>query len=445
MIAYVKYALWDAILVFAAAMSLNYIALDCFYVSPALQYGPVPALVALVCTLALFLIAKNRGTARIGSIVYAAVIVVVWVVSGVLTPGGQIFEDDESNYLIFTMVTTLVPTVCFLVSRKRAGAAVLFIGGVFIIAITELLYARFELAWTIVFLVAVLALVIFKNYQQCLANATTVRKATMLPGFCVALAAVVLAVGVGVGVWYGIIAPMDPGAVQIKLVTEYRSLETKQVIGTSNIFQEPNTDMTSNNTNDSVRTTDDIQEGEDGVKWPATGKEEEPDDQDLQNTFLGINIDSLQDAFDFQQNPSVRPLMISILLLIVLAIVAYFVGRRAWRKRRLEKLRAQGAAAEYEGLFLFLIERFKRLGITVPKGQTVLEFGHHADNAVGVFNHEAGVAFSDLTADYSALVYGKRELDERSLKNIESYYLAFYKAAREYLGSVKYFFKSFRL
>ncbi len=442
---YIKTVACEFILVLLASIAMSYLILNGFYVDDALQHGPVPAIASAVCALALFAVARNGKTARIGGITYAACLLLVWIVAGVMTPDGQIFVDNESNYFIFAMSVTLVPTICFLLTRGRAGAAILFIAGVFILAVIQLLYARFELLWTFVFVAACLALIIFKNYQLSLRTATTVRSASMLPGLCVAVAAVAFAVGLGSGIWFGVIAPLNPDAVQIKLVTEYRSLETKQVIGTSNIFQEPNTDLTSKETNDGSRTTDDIKEGSNGVRWAATGKEDDPDDQEDQNTFLGIDIDSLQQDFNFQTNPAYRTIALAFLLVIVLLILAYFLGRRWWRKHRLEKLRALGPEEQFQKLFLFLLVRFKRLGIPVPAGQTMIEFGASADTAVEAFNTAAGVKLSELAGSYSALVYGKGTLSEDAIDHIEAYYNAFYKAAREYLGNVKYFFKSFRL
>lgn len=445
MSAYLKSAVWDLVLVAVVSAALSYIALTGFYVDPGLQYGPLPAVVAAVCCIALTLVARNRRTALIGGIVYGACLLVAWVVCGALTPGGQVFVDNESNYLIFSMVTTLVPTLCFLVTRKRVGAALLFVFGAFLCALIQLLYERSEVLWVVVFLLGALSLIIFKNYQQSLRTATTVRSASMLPGFCVALVAGVLVCGLGAGIWYGIIAPQDPQAVQIKLITEYRALETRQVVGTSNVFQTPNLDITSKQTNSSTRTTDDIKENVNGTGWPATGKEKEPDDQSAQNTFMGINVDSLQQALDFQQNPSVLPILLGIILLVAVLVAAYFVGRRLWRTRRLNKMRDLGAAGEFESLFLFLLSRFERLGLKVPKGQTVIDFGAATAVNMDAYDRAAGVSFADLTREYSSVAYGNREPSEESIGRIERFYGSFWKACRSQLGSIRYFFKSFRL
>lgn len=442
---YMKTILCELVLVLLVSISMSYVLLNGFYVDAGLQHGPIPAIAAALCVFALFAVARNGKTARIGGLAYAACLLVVWIAAGAMTPGGEIFVDNESNCFIFAMSITLAPTLCFLISRNRAGAAILFIAGALIFAVIQLLYARYELLWTFVFVGFSLALIIFKNYQLSLRTATTVRSAGMLPGLCVAVAAVALAVGVGAGVWFGVIAPLNPDATQIKLITEYRSLETKQVIGTSNIFQEPNTDLSSKKTNDGSRTTDDIKEGSNGTRWAATGKEDEPDDQDEQNTFTGIDIDSLQQTFNFQQNPAFMTIALSLLIALVLLILAYFLGRRWWRKHRLEKMRALGPEEQFQQLFLFLLVRFKRLGIPVPAGQTLLEFGASADTVVEPFNTQSGVKLSELAANYSAVVYGKGTLQEGAVEDIEAYYTSFYKAARDYLGNVKYFFKSFRL
>lgn len=442
---YLKHAVWDFALVAVAALSLTYTVLNGFYVSPALQYSVVPAVVCIVCLAALFFVAQSKRTVLPGGVAYGAALVVAWVVCAVLTPDGAIFVDSESNYLIFSMAATITPTICFLLSRSRLGTALLFIAGAFVIGLVQLFYERFEIVWTVLFVLAALSLVVYKYYEQSVRTAMGVDKVSFAPGFATAVAATAAAVLLGVGVWFAIIAPLNPGAADIKLVTEYRALETVQVRGTSDEFQTPNLDMTSDVTNDDVRTTDDIKEDVNGTPWPATGEsEDDPEEQQDNNSILGMNLDSIQDAFDLQSNPQNWPLIV-ILLAVVALIALYFVLRRVWRERRLAKFKELGADKEYERVFLFLLDRFRRLGVTVPPGQTMLEFGTSSAAAMRLYNAESGVAFKDLAAGYSDMAYGMRPASSEDVSKIEAFYRSFWKACRKQLGSVKYFFKSFHL
>ena len=442
---YLKSALWEFILVFVAALSLCYTLLNGFYIDPALQYSPIPAVVVAVCLLALFFIGSNKRFMLPGGIIYAVVMVIAWIAGAASTGAEAILVDNEANYLIFVMVATLTATGCYLLSRGRTSAVILFIVSAFLIGLIQMFYGRFELVWTILLVLSTLALIIYKNYQMVLHDAQSVQKLSFVPGFAVAVCATVVAVGVGIGLWFGVIAPLNPGAVEIKLITEYRALETVEVRGTSDEYQIPNLDMTSDQTNDDARTTDDIKEAMDGERIPATGDaDSDPNDGDSQGSFMGLNLDSLQDAFDMQSHPNNWPLLL-IFLLPILAIIAYFVLRRSWRVHRLNQMRALGPDGEFEQVFLFLIERFRRVGIRVPEGQTMLEFGVSSAGAMHWYNEESKENFADLCASYTTMAYGTRPVTDGDVSAIETFYTSFWKAARKQLGNVKYFFKSFRL
>ena len=442
---YLKSALWDLVLVFLAAMSLCYMLLNGFYVDPALQYSPLPAVIVAVCLLALFFIGSNKRYMVPGGIVFAVVVVVAWLASGALTPTDVLLVDNETNYLIFTMVCTLVPIGCYLLSRSRASALVLFAIGAFLMALMQMFYGRFELVWAIIMVVSMLALVIYKNYQSVLRSATSVEKISFVPGFAVAVCATVVAVGIGLGLWFGVISQLNPGAVEIKLITEYRALETIEVRGLSDEYQIPNLDTTSDQTGNESRTTDDIKESLDGEHVPATGDAtSDPDDGQSEGLFMGLNLESIQDAFDMQSHPQNWPLLL-ILIIPIALIVAYFVLRRAWRTRRLNQMRALGPEGEFEQLFLYLIGKFERVGVRVPEGQTMLEFGTSSEAAMYYYNKQSGIEFKDLATSYATMVYGVTPVSDEDVSKMESFYTGFWKAARKQLGNVKYFFTSFRL
>ncbi len=442
--AFLASALGDFILVAAISLALSYTLLNGFYIAESLQYGPAPALAALLCLVALFAVSVNRRVVLVGGAAYAVALVVAWGASAALTPAGTLFIDYEENYLIFAMVVTLVPTLCFLASRSQVGTAVLFIVGAFLTGFIQLFYERFELAWTVVFVVAALALVIYKNYLKSMRSATAMDRPSFAPGFAVALVTTAIASCLGLAVWFGVIAPLGPEAVDIKLITEYRALETMQVRGTSEEYQTPDLSMTSDVTNDDVRTTDDAVEDESGTRWPATGETSVENEPEQGDNFLGLNLDNITEAFNLVSNPQNWPLYL-IPLVIVALIALYFVLRRVMRTRRLASFRELGADAEYRAVFLFLIDRFRRVGLSIPAGQTVLEFGVSAANATHYYDEQAGVPFTNLTEGYSRSVYGKKPVADADVGHAEAYYRGFWKAARKQLGNFKYFIKSFRL
>ncbi len=437
---------WDFLLVAIAAISMSYVLLDGFYVDPGLQYSVFPAIIVIVCLVALYFISRSRRTMLIGGILYAVGLFVVWIISAVMTPDFAIFVDFEGNYLIYTMIIMLTATACFLATRVTLGTAGMFIVGVFLLGLIQLFYERFELLWTILFVLSTLALLIYENYQHSMRSAIAVEKPSFTSGFVVSICACVIAVGLGVGIWYGIIAPLDPQAADIKLITEYRALETVQVRGTSDLYQTPNIDMTSDVLNDGERTTDDIKEDVNGNPWPATGETEpEPEDNENNDSFMGMNLESIQDVFDLQSNPQNWPILV-LLLLIVLAIVLYFILRRVRRNRRLTKFEDLGGGdEEYEATFLFLLDRFRRVGVAIPAGQTMREFAVSSATAVRYQDEAAGVKFADLAESYSDMTYGNREVTDEDVSKIQKYYRSFWKGCRKQLGNFRYFFKSFRL
>lgn len=444
---YLKDSIWDFLLVALASIALSYTLLDSFYIDPNLQYTPLAAVVSVVLVAILFVIAFNKKSTKLGIIVYAVLCAILLAV-GAVTSGGSPLDDTESSHFFLALVLVLTPTIVFLLSRKRGLTAILFIVGVAICAWIQFFYERYELVWDLLFVFSSLALIVYKNFQLSARTATSVRSVSFPAGFGVAAGSVALCGAVAAAVWFGIIAPLNPGALQIKLVTEYKALETVQVHGTSKTYEVPNMDMTSNRTNDDERTTDDMQIKDDGRPTPANYKSSSKsnnDNNDSSGSFLGIDTDSLQQTFDFQNNTRQAVTALLLLLLIPIAIVAYFVGRRIWRNHRLKKIQQLPPSGQVQELYRFLTGRLGKVGIAVPVGATALEYARNNENSMEAYNHEAGVNFTDLTKSFVRVSYGKGEATEEEAQGFARFYKGFWKAARKQLGVFKYFLRSFRL
>ena len=447
---YIRLVAFEAILVCVCATCLTYEMLDAFYIAESLWHGPLPGVVATLFTLVLFAVAKDKRTALPGGIAVAVLCIIAIVVSFATAPDGAFLADTEENYFYFTLVAIVVPLVSFGLSRSHAGCVALFGLGAFICGWMQFFYEFHNLAVTIVFCVAALMLVIFKNYQHSARRATSVRTLSFSAGFVVACLAALASVGIACAVWVLVIAPLNPDAVEIKLIQEYRALEEVTVIGTSDVEMIPNTDLTSDVTTNESRTTDDLVESDDGRLVPATVTSETTSNEEQAGTFLGFDItspDEVFDAINYNQDTWWIFLIIAIIiaLLIIGAIVGYFVGRRVMRNKRLETLRMLSPDKQVEGIWLYLRPRFERIGFAMPAGPTLAEFAANNDESLREFREESGVAYSTVALAYETSVYGDVPLLQSQADDAAAFYKGFWKAARKKLGNVKYFFKSFRL
>lgn len=444
MASYVRQSIWDFLLVALCSIALSYLVLRGFNVDPALQSSLIPAAITAAFALLLFIVGANKRWVLFGGIAYAVIVVVGAVISAVMTQV-YLIADEEGNYLIFFLVVSLVPTAVFGMSRVRAGTAALLIIGIFTCGFVEFFWGFNDLVWTLTFLVTSLALIIYKNYQLSARTATTIRGVSFPAGFGVALGTVAVVVGLGAVVWFAIIAPLNPGVWDLKLITEERSLETIEVHGTSEEYLSPDTSLTSKKTNDQSRTTDDLQRGNEGIETPAQPLSTQNIRIEAAGTFLGIDLNSLEDVFDFQGDPTPPFYLWLLLFLIPLAIAAYFFGRRIRRNMRLDNIRKSPPAAQMTALYVFLLDRLGRVGYGLPDGATPTEYAANSRNAMTRFDDAAGVSFAELTGVYTGMAYGEEAVTQEQADDFAAYYQGFWKAARRQLGNFRYFFRSFRL
>lgn len=443
---YLGQSVWGFLIETCAGMSLAYSILSCFYVDPQIQHGPVPAIIVAACMLAMFLCAINRRIMRIGIPLYAIAIVASWICAASLSEGSA-FADVETNAMIYVMASTLSATATFLLARTRIGSAILFMAGILILAIIQFLYEGYDLAWLVIFVVASLAIVIYRNFLSSVQGADSVRSANFLAGFIVALVTSCASVGIGAAAWFGVIAPMAPDAFQIKLVTETRSLEMVLAKGTSSVYMTPDTSLTSDITNDDIRTTDDAKEDPGGTPTPANGVDTSGNTKNPNNagSFLGENIDSLEDMFDLANYDFRTYALLALAIALIAGIVMYFIFRRQNRMFKLMWMQKLGAYAEAPILYKSIMRKLKRLGIEPAPGQTLTDFAKANEEHMRYFNEASKESFREITEAYVRSVYGAAPFDANDIYKMERFYTSFWKGAFKHLGPIKYFFKSFRL
>ena len=442
---YFKMVVWEFILLTLVSTGLSYVLLQAFYAGDAVSGSFVPAVASVAMNAVLFYIASSRRIVRVGGAVFAVACVVAVVACGVASSVSPV-SDEPGNYLIVALVIVVTNLFAFFLSRRRTETVVLLILSIFCCSWIQFYYQADMVAWSMVVLFSALALVVYKNYQRSARTASSAKKISFSMGAGTAALSVALAVGVGALVWFAVIAPLNPSVFKVELITEVRAYETLQVRGTSQDYQVPNTDMTSDQLNDQSRTVDDLQISDDGIPMPAQTKDDTSKSQSAEGTFNGIDVDSLRQAFDFQSDPSGASVRVVLwILLPLLLIVGYFVGRRLWRTRRLNKYMMLPPKERIAAIYSFVLERLGRIGHALPEGMTLREYCIHNKGTFEEYEQLAGCSFATVTNSYMQAAYGKAKPSGAEVADVAKFYNSFWKFARKQLGSFKYFFKSFRL
>ena len=407
----------------------------------------------------MFVPAIRRGSPLVRAVAFLVVAAVIIIGSFALSTGETVYDDAEGNYLYFALVCILCAGGAYVLSRTLMGSMAWFVVAAFACALTQALYQPEELGLSIVAVFFALVFVVFKNFQLGRETAELTSASSSAGSLAFSFVPVIVAAGVAALLWFCVIGPLSPGTIDIKLLTDYRSLPIEEYVGTSEEHALLNYDMTSSNLVDGFYyTTNDLVEdptssitidakslleqqekqamGQGSGSNSGGGFEQAPDDDSLDGDY-----DAVSYTIDF---PTVMAI-IGVLVLIVLAIVAYFLLRRRARMKRLRSILELEPAAQVEELYRFILTRLDRIGFAQPEGMTLIEFAQTSQRPMDMITEETGVPFVTLTRTYISCVYGGYEPTESDVVPFAAYYLRFWKAARTHLGNLKYFFASFRL
>lgn len=465
---YMRSALGECILVVLAAWSVCTVAMNAFYLDgmrEALGYwGRSLLALGAVSVLAgvLYFAAWNRRRMAAGLVIYAVLVAALLFASVVLSSGENPYEDAEGNFLYLAALLAVATTACFALSRTLAGCAVWFAAAAISCSVVQAFYESGEVAMSMVAVFSSLALIVHRNFRLGLLRAESAGMPSHGRMFWASVAPVAAVAAVALLAWFAVIAPMSPDVAKVTLVTDYRQLPVDELKGTAEERPVLNYDMKTENLIDGFRyTTDDLKEDpQSDVEVDARSMLEQQLQQrvdamgavDGGSSGSGSREDFDWDAPDEEYDPiswsETFPWIavgVALAVLLVAAVTAYFVGRRVRRRRRLEHMLCLPPRAQVEAIYQFLISRMERVGLAVPDGVTLGEYARASARQMEVMDDETKVAFADVTAAYERCAYGHVEPTEDDVVPLAAYYLGFWRAARAHLGSVKYFFKSFRL
>lgn len=457
---YMRSRVGEMLLVFLSAWGIAQVAFNAFYIDEVQHTVIVPVVIAVFVLLA-YAVAWRRKTLLVGVLVcvFTAAVFVGACMSLSVNPDGAA-ADQEGNYFYFAAVIVMCAYGCFLLTRSVPGCVVWFVGIAFTCSAVQAFYRFDEYAFSIIACVAALVLVVYRNYMMGLLDAKTLGKMTRTSAFAASVVPVFACLFVALGVWFGVLMPLNPPTLNVKFFTEYLLPPVEEHKGVAE--QQPVFDfsLTTQNLSEGDRyTTDDLeisQDANDTVNAQAL-REHYQAQQSQGNTGGGtsggeqnaLNPASTDSEFDQQSYSSQFLWWIVVALLALLAIaaiVAYFLLRRKRRRERFVKMLDAPPKDQVSNIYLFVQERLSRLGFKVPAGMTLAEFARNEERRLDVFTSETGVSFTAATEAYcKCSAYGREPVTQDDVACVAAWYDNLWRAARAYLGNIRYFFKSFRL
>lgn len=431
----------DYILCLAVSAALARTVLNAFIVDDSLAGDIVLSCAVMVPTLALLFASSFSRRLLPLSIGGCVVMLVACAAIGAgMSSGASPLAESEGNCLIPLLVWVVVPIIVFLLSRRVWGLAALLLLSVVTCGVVEFLYDGHMVVPFIVVVVGVIALFVFQTYRQSIVGSRRVAQTGFGAAFAGACAVAAVSVGIAAAVFFGIIAPLNPPAAELKLFQEHYALETVEF---SSVFEDPtgeDPDETTDQTdNDDEQTNDD--------KSQQNGENDDPTDQNPAQA-AGEALTTLASAFSMQEEPEdytgisyniIRITSLIVFVLIVAAIVAAVLLKRRSRERRLAKLEGLANEQKVVSLYGFFESRLARMGFKRGQALTAGEYAVASYRGMKAFSRDTGnVSFLNVTEVFYRARYGHLEVSDEDYGRVERFYRAFFKNARRYVGWPKW-------
>ena len=447
------------VLVWLSAWAAACVCLNAFYAADAVAFGPlVAAAVTGVAAIALTWICDDRSRWVPGGIAAAVAVMVCLAACTALSTSENPLSDEAGSWLYVVAPMLACGVACPLLTRSLAGSGVWLVASGFACGAAEALYRGGDVVYVALCVLAGIALCVHANVRgagrgAAIAESTAgARAGTVLgaPLACVAAALVL---------WFAVIAPLGPPSIHITLFEEYKRLPYEFVEGVAQIDPTFDFSLTGDQLVEGLTyTTDDLVEGDDGKEIDAKSLAEQtqaPEDDaktgggNSGGSHETIDQESMEEQFDPISYSVEYPwwlLLLLIPLALIAAIVAFFVLRRRRRSQWLAHVLDDLPPGEQvKEMYLFLTSRLARIGFKVPPGMTLAEFSRNNARRMDGLRDETKVPFSECTAVYERCAYGNVEPTDEECVVLVAWCSSFWRAARAHLGSVRYFFKSFRL
>ncbi len=416
------------------------------------------ALEAGVCALLLAVLFagswSKKAVAPAAAGYIAAAAAIVFTISQAAGAGEPLFVDGQvndtaGNYTVFGIVAVVVPALCYLLSRRTWGVAVLFVLAVLACATIQFLYrdwtaAQPGVAASLVVYLACAACYINQRYRQSAFKAHYAKEGSFgaAAGFSVVAALVCLLAGAGL--FAGVVAPLGLSTPDIK---PFQDSYQRPVIEYSGIYSEQQIDNPlnrSNRTDDEDKDTHDEAEGGQSQD-EDTGISDNERKTPTSATSSSFDLSSWSEQFQTVAYDLANWTTLLVAIVLVCLAIGAVLARRSMRELRLKRIAEKDASWQVVWIYRFLVGRFARLGIRRPENLTPLEFSLACAPRLEPFaDVQTKTDFFQATLAYTRAAYGPGAAAD-DLARMRGFYRSFYRSVPHELGRLRWLWKFWRI
>lgn len=437
----------DYLLCVVMSFCLVVVALMGFMIDPALQFnGPINGSLCALLQLVLFATSAS-GAKRKGFVaLYVALCILVLGV-GLGTSTVPVAVDDEGNHFTYASTLVVVNTLVYLLSRSRARFCALWVAGVLVVAYVQFVFHSNLYSYSVGFLVAAVLLFAYRSYQLTLQAASAKSESAKVEGAVLVtqVVAVGTALAVAAALFFGIVAPLNPGHLTLKLFVVDEALETVEVNHPVRIEKvEDEEQWTENITDESLS----------GNKSRPVEMSSSSSAQSQAYMEDSLNFSGSQDTYSLDAEEESEESLVTydiiswlpaiivaaVLLTLVLAVIGRLVAR--WiHKRTLASLPPR---QQVGAIYREMLSKLGKAGVVKPDSSAPMEFAKDSVSRAAAFS----VPFSQsnwakVSTAYDLVHYGGQEPTAQQLDECWAFYNGFADNMRRQVGALKYAFKYF--
>ena len=420
---YVRLHAWDFILTVLIAIGMHLNTFSAFMIRE--SYMTNYLLVTVVTTLVMavmFVIGYNKRNTIIGGAGWA-VFLIGWIIYLRANDLINLEEGADETIPAFWSIVIFGSALIYLLTRSRKilfGAAPV---GLLFCAAFKFLEYPVSVPGLFILIIAIILEILYLVYKDSLLSADY-GNYTIRHFLEQSIAIVTVVVMLSSGVFYGIVKPLDPPTRDLKLITKLLSFDILELLGVASTqeVKDPNQG-------------DEDQDEEE----PPEEKEEEKDDEENEqdedeNKQESDEKISAQTMSYNEKDYTVYWVTALIILLLATPFVIKYVLRTR-RRRRLNGLDANNQAAF---VYDFFLDRLKKLGVGKADSQTILEYAEQQEAVLENFTAEDGTTFEEMTELYNYHLYSKLPVRPEDAKKFMAMYDSFYKNAKAFTGTWRY-------